>query len=302
MSSWPKMGFPSNFLWAGTMSDFFDWFRFCHRRLKTHAIAISVVSLESMVPSEVWTLILSKMPPGGPPPKVPLLGTRPCPDHPKMLVYGGISRVHFRASRLSESRNCFAERLHWCTAIRTSLESTGGRILERPVAIFKIPGNPAGQPAGAWPQGLRVQGPRRQAGPNRSLAGRPACVRASVGAWAAPPDRWLADRLAGQPVPGWPTAWPKVPGGRRGPNQMLAAAGGCQPAGAPRCWGSKVPGGRRHDIEMRFIRVPWVRVPRDSLSHRTHRTRIRQSWGTLNPKPLILLVLSSKINDFTKKH
>ena len=109
-----------------------------------------------MVPSEVWALILSKMPPGGPPPKVPLLGTRPCPDHPKKLVYGGISRVHFRASRLSESRNCFAERLHWCTAIRTSLESTGGRILERPVAIFKIPGNPAGQPAGLslgrpWP-------------------------------------------------------------------------------------------------------------------------------------------------------
>ena len=82
------MDFPSKFLWAGNICDFFLSVRFCHRRRKTHAIAISVVSLESMVPSEVWALILSKMPPGGPPPKVPLLGTRPCPDHPKMLVYG----------------------------------------------------------------------------------------------------------------------------------------------------------------------------------------------------------------------
>ena len=82
------MDFPSKFLWAGNICDFFLSVRFCHRRRKTHAIAISVVSLESMVPSEVWALILSKIPPAPDPPRYPPPGTRPCPDHLKMLVYG----------------------------------------------------------------------------------------------------------------------------------------------------------------------------------------------------------------------
>ena len=134
------MDFPSKFLWAGNICDFFLSVRFCHRRRKTHAIAISVVSLESMVPSEVWALILSKIPPAPDPPRYPPPWDTSLPRSPENVGIWGISKVRFRTSRLSESRSGFAERLHWCAAIRMSLESSGGSILERPVAISKIPG------------------------------------------------------------------------------------------------------------------------------------------------------------------